>query len=130
MREWLYQTLSTDVDLQAFLADRMFQGESMRTSQVEEPFLVYTIGNATDEQLSEEPNSPERQFFQIYIHDRGGDYTRIDDIVKLVKAKLRGRSDQTAGIITIIYLETSRDLDDSTLGTILRYIRFVAIKEK
>lgn len=130
MREWLAATLSTDPDLVAVLDDRMYQGESLDSSQVTPPFLVYTIGNATDERLSEEPDSPVRQFFQIYIHDRGGDYTQIDNIVGLVKARLKNQSDKDAGIITVVYLETSRDLDDQTMGTILRYIRFVAIKEK
>ena len=130
MRTWLYQTLSNDFTLQADLDNRFYQGESMDSSTVEKPFLVYTIGNATDEELSEEPEGPERQFFQIYIHDEGADYTRIDRIVARVKTLLRNQSDKASGIINVIYLETSRDLDDSTMNTILRYIRFVAIKEK
>lgn len=130
MRTWLFQTLSNDLDLQEIFGDRMFQGESMPSSVVTKPFLTYTIGNATDVLLSEDDDTPERQFFQIYVHDEGGDYTRIDDAVALLKRKLRHRQSAEAGIIDIIYLETSRDLDDMTMNTILRYIRFQAIKEK
>ena len=130
MRTWLFQTLSNDLDLQELFGDRFYQGESMLSSVVQKPFLVYTIGNATDVLLSEDMNSPERQFFQIYIHDDGGDYTRIDQGIKLVKDKLRHQQAAEAGIIDIIYLETSRDLDDTTLNTLFRYIRFQAIKEK
>ena len=130
MRTWLHQTLKNDLPLIELFGDRFFQGESMRSSVVVKPFLVYTIGNATDVLLSEEPDTPERQFFQIYIHDEGADYTRIDEGVKRVKKLLRHQQNAEAGIIDIIYLETSRDLDDVTMNTILRYIRFQAIKER
>lgn len=130
MRTWLKQKLSTDPELIDWLKGGFHQGESMDSANVEKPFLVYTIGNATDEQLSEEPEGPERQFFQIYIHDEGADYELIDQIVARVKTLLRNAGDKDSGILTTIYLETSRDLDDETMGTILRYIRFVSIKEK
>lgn len=130
MRTWLNNTLKNDTQLTTMLTGGVHQGESMTSANVVKPFLVYTIGNATDEQLSEEPEGPERQFFQIYIHDEGADYQQIDDIIARVKTLLRNARDPESGIITVIYLETSRDLDDGTMGTILRYIRFVAIKEK
>jgi len=130
MRVWLYSRLTGSSALAAYVNGRIIQGESAEQANILEPFIVYTIGNATDEELSEEPEGPQRQFFQIYIHDRGGDYSRIDNIVAIIKTLLRNQSDKASGIINVIYLETSRDLDDSTMGTILRYIRFVAIKEK
>lgn len=130
MRTWLYETLSNDPGLIHLFGDRFFQGESMLTSVVVKPFLVYTIGNATDVLLSEEMDTPERQFFQVYIHDEGGDYTRIDNGVRLVKNLLRHQQNADAGVMDIIYLETSRDLDDQTMQTIMRYIRFQAIKER
>lgn len=130
MRTWLYQTLKNDPGLIELFGNRFYQGESMMSANIAKPFLVYTIGNATDALLSEEMNTPERQFFQIYIHDEGADYTKIDEGVRRVKNLLRHQQSAEAGIIDIVYLETSRDLDDVTMNTILRYIRFQAIKEK
>jgi len=106
------------------------QGESMLTSQITKPFIVYTIGNSTSENLAEEDYRPERQFFQVYVHDKPADYSRIDDIVKAIKDTLVGQRSLEHSVMIIRHLETSRDLDDSTMKTIMRYIRFQAIKEK
>lgn len=135
MRTWLYSTLTTDpalatllgVDL-AGLVDRVFQGESLDTRLIPRPYLVYTLGNKTDETLSEEDTAA-RQFFTLFIHDEPFDFTRVDFIVNRVKALLSMSQVKSSGIITVRHLETSRDLDDSTLGTILRYVRFQAIME-
>lgn len=129
MRTWLYQKLVNDPTLEGIFGARMYQGESMTTSVIEKPFLVYTIGNATNELLSEDDDQPQRQFFQIYIHDEPADYTRIDDAIDAVK-KLLVNSTDNGDVINVLYLETSRDLDDETMGTIMRYIRFQAIKRR
>ena len=89
---------------------------------------VYTLGNKTDELLSEE-DTVARQFFTLFIHDEPFDFTRIDTIVSRVKALLSQQQVKDSKIIIVRHLETSRDLDDSTLGTILRYVRFQAIME-
>lgn len=130
MRAWLHQRLSTSSSLVTYLSTRFYQGESLTTTPSVKPFLVYTMGNSTDELLSDEPGGPERQFFQIYVHDEGGDYSRIDDIIWEVRQLLEGASSKDDGILTIIHLETSRDLDDSTMNTILRYIRFQAVRSR
>jgi hypothetical protein len=128
MREWLYQQMLL-VQPSVF-GERVYEGESLTTTPRVKPFMTYNIGNSTDEQLSDEPRGPERQFFQIYIHDEGGDYTQIDDAVLALRQQLEGASDPNSGIVHVYYLETSRDLDDSTMGTILRYVRFQAVRTR
>lgn len=136
MRTWLYSRLSTDPALAsaigvglAQLPDRVIQGENMDTRLIPRPYLVYTLGNKTDELLSEE-DTVARQFFTIFIHDDPSDYMRIDELVNIVKARLRLQQSSSGKVIHVQHLETSRDLDDSTLGTILRYVRFQAMMEE
>lgn len=134
MRTWLYQTLINAPTLQAVLEDsnledRVSQGESLDTRLITKPFLVYTIGNSTNEHLSDY-SLANRQFFTIFVHDEPADYTKIDDVVKVVKNLLVGASDPASKVMIVRHLETSRDLDDQTMGTILRYIRFQAIMEE
>lgn len=129
MRTWLYQLLSTNAGLTAIFGTQFFQGENMTSRLYAKPFLVYTIGNATDEEFSEDKR-PYRQFFQIYIHDEPSDYVRIDDAARQVRAVLKNASSRQYGVINVRHLETSRDLDDQTMGTIVRYIRFQAIMEE
>ena len=135
MRTWLYSTLTNDLALASLLgvdltglAARVFQGESLDTRLTPKPYLVYTLGNKTDELLSEEDTAA-RQFFTIFIHDDPFDFARVDSIVSRVKSLLSLNQVKSSGIIMVRHLETSRDLDDSTLGTILRYVRFQAIME-
>jgi len=139
MRTWLYNTLISDPGLSAYLtpllkdqealSNRFYQGETLSDRLVPKPYMFYTIGNATDEYLSELV-LPYRQFFVVYIHDEPSDYSRIDDLVDLTKRALVNKQSKADGIITIRHLETSGDHDDNILGTILRYIRFQAIKER
>lgn len=144
MRLWLYGQLSTDPGAGGLeeliqptlasgetLADRVSQGETLSDRLTTLPYLFYTMGNATDERLSE-TSIVYTQFFQIYVHDKPSDYQLIDKLIKRLIKKLQGANGQTPGydIMNVKYLETSRDLDDVTLGTIMRYIRFSAtVKE-
>ena len=128
-REWLYSTLNDATAVTTEVDDRIFQGESLESSVLVRPFLVYTIGNATDEEFSEDTR-PYRQFFQIYVHDTPTDYTNIDRLVGIIKALLKNASSKDAGVIWVHHLETSRDLDDASMGTIMRYLRFQAIMEE
>jgi len=135
MRQWLYETLVQSSSLAAVLGvelsklpERVVQGESLDTRLITKPYLVYTLGNNTDERLSDE-DTASRQFFTIFVHDEPWDYLRVDSIMTVIKTLLIQRQVKLYGILSVIHLEDSRDLDDSTLGTILRYMRFQAIKE-
>lgn len=141
MRELLYRKLATDPIITQVVApwllplgveaweNRVYQGEALKDRLVPKPYVFYTIGNSSDFLLSESLEGPTKQFFQIYIHDEPGDYDRIDRLVQAIKKSLNLTQDKDAGVITIQHIETSRDLDDDTLGTIFRYLRFEAIKE-
>lgn len=128
MRQFVYDTLSGDAAITALVGTRVHQGESLVKAQLDAPFLVYRIGNETNELFSEDDQQPHRVFFQVYIHDKGGDYMRIDDLVKLVINALRGGPYPEYKILRVNYLETSRDLDDAEMGTLVRYVRFQAVR--
>lgn len=128
MRQFIYDTLRNDLDVQAFCDDRIYQGESLDHSELVRPFIVYRVGNETSELFSEDAQTPHRVFFQVYLHDTPADYMRIDEGVKAVIKALKGARDPAYKILRVNYLETSRDLDDSELRTILRYVRFQAVR--
>jgi len=127
MRRFLYETLNEYPPLRDVHEGRVFQGESMLKAPQAWPFLVYRMGNETDEQFSES-RMPKRHFFQVYIHDQPADYQQIDSVMALVRDAFKAAgSSPEDNIMQIVYLETSRDLDDPTLGTIMRYMRFQLI---
>jgi hypothetical protein len=141
MRAWLYDLLWTDPALQAYLGltpealqARVMPRRSQDDSVIPSPYLVYGLGNATHEPLSDSTSvyqaNAERQFFQVWVYDAGGDYSVIDDIVPLVVNRLRGRKSVNDQVLTIQYLETSQEFHNETLNQNFRYIRFQAIKAK
>lgn len=139
MRAWLYDTLVSSVELQSELGgaggivDRVLPRRSEFVVPKLRPFLIYGMGNSTNEALGDDTAGDaeaERQFFQIWVHDEGGSYVLIDQLVDKVKRTLRGKSSSANQILTIRYLETSAEFSNETYGTNFRYIRFQAIIAK
>ena len=144
MRAFLYDLLVNDEELWPFfnvdnsedaanhVTPRRGQ-ETISDVELPRPFIVYGLGNATNEQLADDDagdHEAERQFFQIWIHDEGGDYGVIDQIIPVVKKLLIGASHVPSKLLTIRYLETSQEFSNQTYNTLFRYIRFQAIIAK
>ena len=142
MRAFLYDTLITSPDLRTHfggvegIKTRVIprQAKDIILPEEKKPFLVMGMGNATSFQLSDSTANDayaERQFFQIWVHDKGQSYLDIDEIyIPAVKARLIGASHVPSRVITIEYLETSQEFSNETYNTIFRYIRFQAIRGK
>ncbi len=109
---------------------RIFAKKSMTSSVVDTPYIVYKMGNSTAEALSEE-DDPERQYFQIWVHDyedhETADYALIDEVIREVKRAFK-TDPKEPGLWMVNFLETSQDLNDDTLNTVFRYLRFQLIK--
>lgn len=129
-RTWLYSRLSTWPGLVLLQGDRVFAKKSMTSSVEDHPFTVFKLGNATNAALAETVDVA-NQFCQIYVHDvsdeDGGDYQRIDSIITEMKRALINANSAPDGIISVQFLETSQDLNDETLGTIMKYVRIQLI---
>lgn len=131
-RQFIYDTL-LGVGSNSEVEDRVFQRGSMLTAQVEKPYIVYGMGNNTDEAISSasdvEDFQPNRQYFQVNVYDLVGDYSRIDDILQQIKDAFKTAS-LSGDVCGVTYLETSQDFDDPTLESIMRYMRFQLAKAR
>lgn len=136
MRALLYDLLTTDTDLQQELggADaikaRVMPRRSQGNINIEKPFIIFGLGNATNEQLSDSTSDDEeayRQFFQIWVHDEGESFVRIDDLIQIIKRRLIGVTSPAHHVVTIFWLETSQEFNNETYNTNFRYIRFQAV---
>jgi hypothetical protein len=141
MRAFLFDLLTTDQELWPLIGvgtleqaqEQIMPRQSQENILARRPFLVYGLGNATNEQLADDDagdHEAERQFFQVWIHDEGGSYNLIEDIIPVVKRRLIGASHPPSKLVTIRYLETSGEFSNQTYNTIFRYIRFQAIIAK
>lgn len=130
-RQWAYQTLLADKGVQEVVADRVAAGQGMMTAQTPKPFIVLKFGNVSDEQQFDDwdiPQRPNRQFLEVWCHDSRPSYVNIDTLCGLVKQALRTSQTSTdAHIMGVKYLETSADMLDESLDTVLRYMRFQLI---
>lgn len=122
-RSFLYGQLTHSSELQAFVGDRIFQGSSMLTATTPKPYIVYHLGNNTDERLAED-HPASRFFFQLYVYDEVGDYVQIDAIGDTLRTLLTGTGSKAEGIVTTRYLERSQDLIDEKLRAAFNYLRF------
>lgn len=133
-RHFIWHTLNTPA-VQALVGGpgdpRIFAKKTMTSSKENHPYIVYKLGNDSDEDFSED-TSITRQFFQVWVHDYfdgdTADYDRIDDVITQVKRAFKNAGG-VQGIWTTRFLETSQDLNDETLNTIFRYARFQLIRE-
>lgn len=130
-RTWLYTQLTTYPDLANAIGGvddpRVFAKKSMASAIADHPYLVYKLGNSTNVDLAEDQDI-NNQFIQIFVHDytdgKTADYMQIDAVLDLVRKALKFGASKTDGVIAIEYLETSQDLNDETLNTVMKYIRF------
>ena len=131
VRTWLYNELSRpNTGLYSLIEGRAFAKKSMTSGVEKYPFLVFKLGYNANENLSETLDVS-RQYLQIFVHDYAdeetGDYLRIDHIITELKKLLHNASSPENGILNISYLETSQDLSDDTLSTVMKYVRFQAV---
>lgn len=123
-RAFVYGVMTESALLTSSVGDRIFQQGSLLSAQTVKPYIVYNMGNNTDEGMSDPDSfSPSRQYFQVYLYDEVGDYSRIDDLIAELKRAMLA-AQPTGDVCGVQYLETSRDLDDPTLEAIMRYVRF------
>lgn len=133
VRTWVYERLMTTPGLTAYVGDRVFAKKSMTSSVEAHPFIVFKLGYSTDENLAE-TETVGRQFVQIYIHDYSdgevADYLKIDEVISEVKEAFHLKQGGADGVFLARYLETSQDLGDETLNTVMKYIRLQIITKE
>lgn len=131
-RQWVFTTLSNDPGVADLVpAERILANQSGMTAQIARPFIVLKFGNDSDEQIFDDPDIPQRphrQFLEVWCHDARPSYVQIDEILDAVKQALRtDQSSTEAYMMAVKYLETSADMNDDTMDTVLRYHRFQLI---
>ncbi len=137
VRTWVYQRLTqfeplTDL-IGGDLDPRVFAKKSMTSSHEDHPYIVYKLGYNANEDISEEVDIS-RQFFQVWAHDytdgETGDYLKIDAVIKQIKAAFKNQQSPSDGVIAVRFLEISQDLNDETLNTLFKYVRFQLIMKE
>jgi hypothetical protein len=136
-RTFVYRRLTTFLPLVALIGGpanpRVWAKKGMTSSIEQCPYIVYKMANSSDMELAED-TPVDRVYFQVWVHDfsdaETADYMRIDEVVKQVRAAFHLLGSAEESIWQTRWLETSQDLNDDTLNTVFRYVRFEMIKRE
>jgi hypothetical protein len=119
MRIWLYQRM-----LIAGLAEgRIHQSTSLDAAPHTKPFIMYRQTSDIDIFRGDDGDACRQVGYMVFVHDTPGDYLRIDDTMKLLMGLFKDTIDQEAGVVRSRWLETSDDLRDDDMGTIMKFAR-------
>lgn len=129
MRQLIFDTLRNTAAVTALVGTRIYEGGALTEVPKVKPFLVVRMG-AENVALkgrgkpSEAFNLPKSQYSQLWAHDEGGDYLMIDNI--LFQARIALESIESVGnVLTIAWIEGSRDLRDPDFNTLTKYSRYL-----
>lgn len=122
LREWLFGKLSTSVDLEVLVGDRVYQSTSLTDVPAVKPFLLYRFGTSAPGLSGGDFVVKRIQPIQIFVHDVPGDYQRIDTILAALKVTLEAQTD--SDVMSCQWLEESEDLSDDEMHTITRFARY------
>lgn len=99
------------------------------------PFIVFREIDVLFENVAKD-TSPDvcRRVFQVYIHDERAGYTRIDQILAVLRETVRGLTDQVsstgARCIEATWNATSADTEDPTYDSHMKYATFTLVSSK
>lgn len=127
IRSWFYSLVSNDLTLTGFLGaspnTRLFP-VNVLTSTPNTPYAAYKlivetprIGSAKNAQL------------QVWVHDKPGDYSKIDSILARIKEVLEAQT-HADDFLEARWLDHSEDMLDEGSGTITRFSRYTIIQSK
>lgn len=136
-RTFIYRTLANNPGVTSLVGGasnpRIFAKKSMTSSVEECPYIVYKLGNETSLDFAE-THEMSNQFFQVWVHDFHdgdvADYEKIDEVISAVKSAFFLASSGSDMVYSVKFLETSQDLNDDTLNTVFKYVRFILVKEE
>ena len=122
-RTWFYSRMTADAPLALVVGTRIHQSTSIDVAPAVKPFLMYRQTSDVERFRGDDGDAVRAIGYLVFAHDRAGDYGRIDTIMDHLKRLFKDTHDQANGIIRSTWIETSDDLRDDDMGTIIQFGR-------
>lgn len=122
-RIWLYQRMISDVPLLTAMPGGIHQSTSLNATPHAKPFIMYRQTSDIELFRGDDVNACRQLGYMIFVHDIPGDYLRIDTCLEHLKRLFQDTNDQANGIVRSRWIETSDDIRDEDMGTIMKYGR-------
>lgn len=104
---------------------RVYQSTSINAAPHLKPFIMYRQTSDVQSFRGDDGDVIRQKGYMIFVHDTPGDYMRIDTLIGRLRVLFGDVVDQAEGIVRSTWLETSDDLRDEDMGTILKYGRIL-----
>lgn len=122
-RVWLYSRMMADTPLITAVTSQIHQSTSLDAAPHLKPFIMYRQTSDVQRFRGDDGDMVRSSGYMIFAHDEPGDYMRIDTIIGHLKRLFQDITDQPNGIIRSNWIETSDDLRDDDMGTIIKFGR-------
>lgn len=119
MRTWVYQQMATA----HLCGDRIHASTSLNAAPHTKPFIMYRQTSDVGLMRGDDGEQCRRVGYMIFVHDVPGDYLGIDAVLVQLQTLFRDTIDQANGVIRCHWEETSDDLRDEDMGTIMKFVR-------
>lgn len=107
------------------IVPRVYQSTSLNAAPHEKPFIMYRQTSDVQNFRGDDGDVIRQKGYMIFAHDVPGDYMRIDTVIDRLRVLFGDVTDQAEGVVRSTWLETSDDLRDEDMGTILKYGRIL-----
>lgn len=122
-RVWAYQRMNSDAPLAALTPGGIHASTKLEKTPHQKPFIMYRQTSDVSFMRGDDRDQCRRLGYMVFCHDVPGSYMQIDTLIDRLRFLFADVVDQPNSIIKSIYVETSDDLRDEDMGTIMKYAR-------
>lgn len=126
-RTWLYQRMTGSVPLMTLLPGGIHQSTSLNVAPHLKPYIMYRMTSDVGNFRGDDGEQARSNGYMVFAHDVPGDYLKIDAVMEQLKTLFQDIVDQPNGVIKSFWLETSDDIRDDDMGTIMKFARIQII---
>lgn len=125
-RAWVYSRLTTDPTLTAVVpSTAIFGAGALVRVPRPRPFLVILMSNVLSGLRGDDQSAATSQQMSVAVHDKPGDYQRIDSVIEIVRARLESEQGLAlGGGITAQWQGVGPDSADDQMGTLVKMAEF------
>lgn len=139
MKKLLATKLKQTPPLQQIVAQRAYSAGALGKGNIPAkpkfPFVVFREIDVLSLQVAKDtsPNLNQK-VFQIYVHDERGSYSRINNILDVLRDTVRELSDQVSDTgsrcLEAVWNGTSAETEDPTYDSAMRFATFTLVSSK
>lgn len=139
MKKLLVTTLKQTPDLQQIVAQRSYSAGALGKGNIPAkpkfPFVVVREIDVLALNVAKDTSpNVNQKVFQIYVHDERGSYSRINNILAVLRDTVRELSDQVSDTgsrcLEAVWNGDSAETEDPTYDSALRFSTFTLVSSK